>query len=271
MATFPEERLRAKRQLSERAIALAMASRWEEAAQVNRELLNLFPEDVDAHNRMGKALTELGKYEEAKAAYSRAAALDPTNVIAMKNLQRLSRLAPEENLAGAPTRVDPALFIEESGKTVITSLVNTAGLDVLAKMDAGDLLEIRYSDRAVELFTPQGENVGKIEPKLAKRLKSLLEGGNRYQAAVTSVDDQTVKVIIREIYKSPAMAGKVSFPSKAPAEVFRGYIKNSVLKYDLDDEEDLMEEAEEGIEPTAEAELGIEEPEIMEESELPEE
>lgn len=271
MATFPEERLRAKRQLSERAIALAMASRWEEAVQVNRELLILFHDDVDAHNRLGKALTELGKYEEARTAYSRAAALDPTNVIAMKNLQRLSRLAPEETVAAAPTRVDPTLFIEESGKTTITSLVNTAGPDLLAKMTAGDLLELRSSDRTVEVITPQGEVIGKIEPKLAKRIIALLEGGNRYQTAVTSVDDQTVKVIIREIYKSPNMAGKVSFPSKAPAEVFRGYIKDSVLKYDLDDEEDLLEEVEEGIEPTGEVELGIEEPEIIEESELPEE
>lgn len=271
MATFPEERVRAKRQLSERAIALAMASRWEEAVQVNRELLVLFPDDVDAHNRLGKALTELGRYGEARTAYSRAAALDPTNVIALKNLQRLSRLAAEEAVAAAPTRVDPTLFIEESGKTTITSLVNMAGPEVLVKMTAGDILELRPNDRTVQVATPQGEVIGQIEPKLSKRLISLLEGGNRYQTAVTSVDEQTVRVIIREVYKSPSMAGKVSFPSKAPAEVFRGYIKDSVLKYDLDDEEDLLEEADEGIEPTAEAELGIEEPEIIEEPELPEE
>jgi len=270
MATFPEERLRAKRQLTERAIALAMASRWEEAAAVNRELLVLFPDDVDAHNRLGKALTELGHLEEARAAYSRAAALDPTNVIAMKNLQRLSKLAAEPPAAPAPARVDPSLFIEESGKTVITTLVNPAGPDVLAKMTAGDLLELQPGDHKVEVATPEGERVGQIEPKLAKRLLTLLQGGNRYQAAVTSVDDQSIKVIIREVYRSPQMAGKVSFPSKAPAEVFRGYIKDSVLKYDLDDEEDLLEDTEEGLEATGEAELGIEEPDIIEEPELPE-
>ena len=270
MAIFPEERLRAKRQMSERAIALAMASRWEEAAQVNRELVALFPDDVDAHNRLGKALTELGRLQEARAAYSRAAALDPTNVIANKNLQRLAKLVEEQPAPAVPTRVDPSLFIEESGKTTITTLVNTATPDVLAKMTAGDLLELRPSDHVVQVVTPEGDMVGRIEPKLAKRLITLLEGGNRYQVAVTSVDDQTVKVIIRETYRSPKMLGKVSFPSKAPAEVFRGYIKDSVLKYDLDDEEDLAEEGEEGFEPTAEAELGVEEP-IIEEGELPEE
>ncbi len=270
MATFPEERLRTRRQMTERAIALAMASRWEEAEAVNREMVVLFPDDVDAHNRLGKALTELGRFEEARTAYSRAAVLDPTNVIAMKNLQRLSKLAAEQAVATPAARVDPSLFIEESGKSTITNLVNTAGPEMLAKMTAGDLLELRPSDHTVLVASPEGQVVGQIEPKLAKRLLTLLGSGNRYQTAVTSVDDQTVKVIIREVYRSPRTSGRVSFPSKAPAEVFRGYIKDTVLKYDLDDEEDLGEETDEGIEPAAEAEIGIEEPEA-EEPELPEE
>jgi len=271
MVTFPEERLRAKRQMTERAIALAMASRWEEAANVNRELLVLFPQDVDGHNRLGKALAELGKFEEAKGSYSRAAVLDPTNVIAHKNLQRLSRLAVEQAVDIAPTRVDPSLFIEESGKTTITTLMNVAGPELLAKMTAGDLLELQPRDHMVHVVIPQGEMVGQVEPKLAKRLGTLLGVGNRYQTAVTSVDDQTVKVIIREMYRSPKMVGKVSFPSKPAAEMFRGYIKDSVLKYDLDDEEDLSEDADDGLEMTGEAEMGAEEPEVVEESELPEE
>ncbi len=271
MAIFPEERLRAKRHLTERAIALAMASRWEDAVRVNRELLELFPDDVDAHNRMGKALTELGKLDEAKQAYSRAASLDPTNVIATKNLQRLAKLAAEKAVSVSPTRVDPSLFIEESGKTVITALQNTAGADLLARMTAGDLLELRPNEHVVRVVTPAGEVVGQLEPKLAKRLITLLEGGNRYQTAVTSVDDQTVRVIIRETYKSPRMAGRVSFPSKTPSEVFRSYIKDSLLKYDIDDEDILDEDGDEGVEAGGDADLGVEEPEVAEEAELPEE
>lgn len=271
MAIFPEERLRAKRHLTDRAIALAMASRWEDAARVNRELLGLFPDDVDSHNRLGKALTELGRLDEAREAYSRAAALDPTNVIASKNLQRLSKLATESPVSTGPARVDPSLFIEESGKTVITVLQNTSSPSILARLTAGDLLELRPNEHIVRVATPAGEQVGQLEPKLAKRLIGLLEGGNRYQIAVTSVDDQTIKVIIRETYRSPKMAGKVSFPSKPPTEVFRGYIKDSLLKYDLDDEDILDEESDDGVEPTAEAELGAEEPEVAEEPELPEE
>lgn len=271
MAIFPEERLRAKRHLTDRAIALAMASRWEEAARVNRELLELFPDDVDSHNRLGKALTELGRLDEAREAYSRAASLDPTNVIATKNLQRLSKLAAETPVSAGPTRVDPSLFIEESGKTVITSLQNTPGSAALAKLTAGDLLDLRPNEHTMRVVTSTGEAVGQLEPKLAKRLIDLLTGGNRYQVAVTSVDEQTVRVIIRETYKSPKMAGKVSFPSKAPSEVFRGYIKDSLLKYDLDDEDILDEESEDGVEASGDTDMGAEEPEVVEETELPEE
>ena len=58
MAAFPtEDRLRQKRTKSEQAISLAMKNRWEEAAQVNREILEIFPNEVDAFNRLGKALT----------------------------------------------------------------------------------------------------------------------------------------------------------------------------------------------------------------------
>jgi Flp pilus assembly protein TadD len=94
MAAFPtEDRLRQKRAKSEQAITLAMKNRWDEAAQVNREILDLFPNEVDAYNRLGKALTELGRYGEARDAYSRAVKLDPLNGIASKNLLRLGKLA----------------------------------------------------------------------------------------------------------------------------------------------------------------------------------
>src|ERR687888_658081 len=90
MAAFPtEDRLRQKRTKSEQAIALAMKNRWDEAAQVNREILDMFPNEVDAYNRLGKALTELGRYGEARDAYAQAVKLDPLNGIASKNLQRL--------------------------------------------------------------------------------------------------------------------------------------------------------------------------------------
>ena len=62
-----EDRTKAKRQQSDLAIQLALQGRWTEAVQLNRSITELFPTDVDAFNRLGKAFTELGRYADARA------------------------------------------------------------------------------------------------------------------------------------------------------------------------------------------------------------
>src|SRR2546421_266209 len=81
-------------------------------------LLSLHPRDLSTLNRLGKALSELGRYGEAKQAYEDALEIDPTNSIARKNLDRLGQLS-DEAPTGRPSheRMDPRLFIEETGKT----------------------------------------------------------------------------------------------------------------------------------------------------------
>ena len=84
--------IRLRRQRSKQAIALAMEGRWQEAVAANRSIIESFPEDVDAYNRLGRAYLELGEYSQAREAYRQAVELDPYNAIAKKNLQRLSYL-----------------------------------------------------------------------------------------------------------------------------------------------------------------------------------
>jgi hypothetical protein len=54
--THDDERLlRLKQQRSKEAIDLAMQARWQEAVNINKEILQDYPEDVDAYNRLGRA------------------------------------------------------------------------------------------------------------------------------------------------------------------------------------------------------------------------
>jgi tetratricopeptide (TPR) repeat protein len=255
-----EDRLRLKRLRSEKAIQLAMQNRWEEAAEFNRQILELFPNDVDTYNRLGKALLELGRYSEAREAYEEAARLDPGSTIAQKNIQRLTKLIEEQAPALPPTPLDPRLFIEESGRTAVTTLVDLGPPEVLAKLTAGDQLKIEAVGSAVKVLDLTDGVVGQIEPRLGQRVIRLVEMGNRYSAAVTSVDEQSVRVILRETHRDPGMGTRPSFPTTV-VDAGRPYTRD-ILKYDLDEEEEELAEEVEAEEARAEpeAELALEEP-----------
>ena len=140
----PEMKLRRKK--AQEAISLAMESQWDEAIEVNRQIIDLFPDDIEAHNRLGKALFEKGNLVGARAAFQKTLELAPNNSIAQKNLKRLSNLKRRSRPQPKKVqRLTPHLFIEESGKTAVTPLVGVASQDRLVQLLAGDPVALKYS------------------------------------------------------------------------------------------------------------------------------
>ena len=240
------ETTRLRRQRVEQAIHLALESRWKEAAALNRSLISMFPSDVDAYNRLGKALMEMGEYDDARMAYRTSLELEPLNSIARKNLERLEVRAKAAAAAGgAGTRkIDPSLFIADTGKTAVATL-RSVSPEAIGRLTAGDTVELRAQDNTLAVVTIDGDYVGQLEPKLGLRLARLMEGGNRYVAAVASLSEQ--RVIIREIYQHPSQQGRPSFPAVS-GEMVRPYVKERLVRRGMEDEESAPEEAEEGEE-----------------------
>jgi hypothetical protein len=268
----PEERARQYRMLTEQAIDLALKSRWEEAATMNRRLLDVFPRDLSALNRLGKALSELGEYDDARQAYSSALEIDPENNIARKNLARLEQLSTSDGASRpAAERIDPRLFIEETGKTGFTNLVDLAPLTQIARLSAGEQVRLQREGSLLYVANAAGERIGRIEPRLANRLIKFMDGGNQYAAGIAEINGKDVRLIIRETFQDPSQFGKVSFPAQGGAgETVRAYIKDTMLRYEQEEEEEFGEEGEEG-EFGEEEELEETEPELEEDSFLSQE
>lgn len=224
------------------AIALAMQGRWQEAVAANRAILKLSSENVEAYNRLGRALMEIGEYAAAREAYGHALELDPYNNIAKKNLDRLSylgELAPK----GDHHKVVVDIFIEETGKARVVSLVHLAPKDVVARTAPGEEVSLQVEGQRLLVRNGHGEYLGEVEAKYGLRLAKLIKGGNRYIAAINSLGESEVKVIIREIYQHPSQAGRLSFPLK-DREGFRPYVRESLLRRRAEEEE-LAEEIDE--------------------------
>ena len=234
LKTETGEHLKPRSQFADEAVQLAIAGKWDEAVKLNRFIVESFGADEETQNRIGKALSELGKLKDAKAAYEAALKLNPMNSIARKNAARINTLLHQkEGLKVGGTRVDLNLFVEEMGKTIITALEGGSA-DICSKVAAGDVAELKIDDDGIMAETSRGVRLGMLESKLAR------------------------------------FAGKPSFPMRRKREVeFRPYTKESLLSHDVevfagedDEEEPLVEaavsdELEEGmhaVEDEAEAE-----------------
>ncbi|MDP9468112.1 MAG: tetratricopeptide repeat protein [Chloroflexota bacterium] len=260
---------RQRRHLTEVAIGQATRGEWDAAVATNRGILEL-GDDTDAFNRLGKALAELGRHAEALEAYQSALARDTTNRIAERNVGRLRVIAGGEAAAvgdGKPEKAAASHFIEEMGKTGHARLINLLPAKQLAPLTAGDAVELILD--AGLLLAKVGEvEIGQVEPRIGARLAKLMKGGNRYEAAITTVDRDEVRVIIHEAFASPPNFGKVSFPGSAGgrgADV-RPYIKGTPLRYDDEEESEEYEEESEEVE-----ELDTTLPEFSAEPDLEEE
>jgi tetratricopeptide (TPR) repeat protein len=246
LKTESGEHLKPRSQYAEDAVQLAIAGKWDDAVKLNKFIIESFGADEETQNRLGKALAELGKLKDAKAAYEAALKLNPMNSIAKRNAARINTLLHQkEGLKVGGTRVDLNLFVEEMGKTIITTLENAAP-DICSKVAAGDVAELRSEGDGIVAETSRGVRLGLLEAKLARRLIKFMRGGNRYQAGVTSCEGSTVRLIVRETYQDPHFAGKPSFPMRRKREVeFRPYTKESLLAREVevfaeDEEEEAL-------------------------------
>lgn len=211
---------KSRRQLVEEARNSALEGNWLEAIDLNQGIIDRFPRDADAYNRLGRALLAVKRFSSSYDAYSGALKIDPANMIARRNLQRLELLRrkhgsddhvlTEEEL---PTSVPKTnVFIEEVGKTWVDELVNPAPHEELADVSSGEQLQLVIEGERLIVYRDSGERLGEVEAKTAERLMELIAGGNRYEVYALGRSSSSLRIILREVFRDPRLATRVSFP-----------------------------------------------------------
>jgi len=243
MVSSDEERTRQRQEQASLAVSLAMQGKWREAVEINQSMIAQFPFDVEAYNRLGRALFELGEYTGAREAYGHALATAPYNAIARRNLGKLAHLGERPHiLKGDHHRFAPELFVKESGKAGVVNVRGLVSTAVLSELTTGEEVYLRVVDNWLLVYNGEGEYLGRIEPKHEARLVRLMEGGNQYAAAVSSLGENQLEIIVREIYQDPSQTGHSSFK---PEEIgFNASARNSMLQYEIEEEQLNLEEDE---------------------------
>ena len=206
--------------LSQHAIAAATASDWGEAVHINQKILAGQKDNVEALNRLARALICQGKIDDAKKAYTKVLELDPYNIIARKNLERVATTSGTikngQALESGGHHVPnlSSLFLFEPGKTKMASLLNLAPPATLAMLNCGEEVTIVPKNHSVSITTLSGTYLGALADDLAHHIISLTAGGNKYQAYVKSASGKSLVIFIRESYRSAKFSNQPSFQTQ---------------------------------------------------------
>lgn len=208
-------------ELVQKAIEEALKGNWEEARDLNKQILKQDPKSEEALNRLARASFELGDLQKSTFYYRKVLRLDPYNAIAQKALVRLGKAKrPKKSVLKSKLRKEGGLspiltatqFIEESGKTRAVSLIHLGDNSVINSLTAGEEVRLVPHAHRVSAQTRYGKYVGRLPDDLSRRIIKLARAGNEYKSLVKSSSPGNVKIFIREVKRAPSLGNIPSFP-----------------------------------------------------------
>jgi len=199
--------------LKDKAIRAMLLGEWKNATTLNKTLLSENPNDIDALNRLAYAFTILGRIKDAKSTYRKVLKLDILNQIAIRNIKKLTDLGPKP-LAKSASSVKYVnnTFLEETGKTKVVTLVNTAQPKILALLTTGHPVIITIKRSKIFIQDQNRQYLGVLPDDVGRRLIKLIKGGNVYEAYVKSASQHNASVFIKEVKRSGRYKNQPSFP-----------------------------------------------------------
>lgn len=235
--------------LKNQAIEVALRGDWNQAINLNEEILKGNPDDIEAMSRLAFAQMEKGDFKKARASYEKLLKLDNFNPIALKNLNKLGSIKKrsfKKNKEGiANHSIDLAnLFLEEIGKTKVVKLKNPAELHILSALKPGDSVQLSIRRRGIVALDENGTYLGALPDDLAHRLIQFIKYGNKYQAFVKSSDKNYLSIFIKEVERAARFKNQASF-SSTPLTYLTS-VRNEVFENEEKPQVTTLEDEEEG-------------------------
>lgn len=201
--------------LEKQAIDLAMNNQWKEAIMVNKIILKVDKKNLSAFLRLGLAYLQTNKLKQAKICYRKVLKLQPGNPIALDNLEKIKILEEKKinNLPKKQTYLDPNLFLEVPGKTILVQLINLGQKNILAQLTIGEKVNLKIRRRKIEIRSEKNHYIGSLPDDLSQRLIFFLKAKSIYSCFIKEVSLKRVVVFIREEKKGNSVSQFISFPN----------------------------------------------------------
>lgn len=218
--------------LAKQAIREALRGNWDKVVELNSEILDKNPNNIDAKLRLGHAYIQTKHLIKAKKVFNEVLAEDPLNPVALKNIQLINKKVD----VISPIKADPGALIKEPGTTAETE-IELVGRGMNAESFApGENLIVRTKRNFAEIFRLKKDKeikVGEItDAEIIKCVNKALREDALVTASFKKGEDRTAEILI-----------KCSIPVfKSEKQDVRPYIKKGSLdEGEIDEEEEETE------------------------------
>lgn len=207
--------------LEQQAIDAAISLQWQQAIELNNQIIKIDPENDSVYLRLGFIYLQQKDIAKAKRFYSKALRIQPKNAVALQNLERIRVLEKAKSSKDKDERVafDPDLFIEATGKTKMVALANLGQKSVLASLTIGQPVELKIKKRRVEVRTMSNDYIGTLPDDLSKRLIFFLKAKSIYVTYIKEATLTKVIVFIKEEKKGKSVMHQISFQQNIQRKV----------------------------------------------------
>lgn len=215
--------------LTQLAIEAATKADWQEAAKINKKIINITGNNTEALNRLARAQVCAGEIKKAERTYKKVLIIDPYNIITKKNLEKIVKIADTNSKNGHSTNGNAHYnvnltngnissqnyynFLYEPGKTKIINLLNLAQPSELAVLNCGQKLVINLKKHSISISSEDGTYLGALPDDLAHKLLFYISGGNRYEVYVKYSTTKSLTIFIKEVERSSRFVNQPSFQS----------------------------------------------------------
>lgn len=189
--------------LSKKAIEAALKKNWDQAENLNEQILVKNPIDKDAKIRLGRAYIKLEKFSKAKKIFKEILDADPINSIAQKNY----KLASDKNsdYKGSQDISNPTkILIKEPGTTTQISL--PCSPKFLDQFEPGDEIKTKILKNKLVFFAKNSEReIYSLEDDNSKTVYNAKCGGKEVSASVAKTNGRFLIVTLKckhPIFKS---------------------------------------------------------------------
>jgi len=215
--------------LKKQAIDAALKNNWEKAAELNLQILEKAPKDLEAKIRLGRAYIQTANFSKAIKIFEEVLKADPINPIAKKNI----KIARERRIdKGTNGNLTAKALVKEPGTTVEARFEITNRKLKMENFTSGDELKLKIKKSEVDVYG-EGKFIGKITDRnLVKELNIAKSGNSELNTNYIKTNNGKAIALIKcnySVFRSEKQDVKPYFK--------KGTIDEPELEFSIEEEE----------------------------------